>query len=165
MGESLVFFSDSRCRVHLPVSLLHSWMSICLEKLCVTYPQKLSSLTSEGGTKHKPARFENTENKNPFNSPLSKTTWARLYHSSLTSCFSHYYTTPVNILLHFLQSTVTFRVHGKLKVQNSSTFQGPRMHFSSTKIINKKPYPRRGHSIFRLQRDTEVYCTALTKYW
>ena len=129
MGESLVFFSDSRCRVHLPVSLLHSWMSICLEKLCVTYHQKLSSLTSEGGTKHKPARFENTENNNPFNSPLSKTTWARLYHSSLTSCFSHYYTTPVNILLHFLQSTVTFRVHGKLKVQNSSTFQGLKIAF------------------------------------
>jgi len=36
------------------------------------------------------------------------------------------------------------------------------LHFSSTKIIDKKPYPRRGHSKFRLQCDTEVYCTVLT---
>jgi len=41
-------------------------------------------------------------------------------------------------------------------------FRGPKLHFSSTKIIDKKPYPRRGHSKFRLQCDTEVYCTALT---
>ena len=41
-------------------------------------------------------------------------------------------------------------------------FQGPKLHFSSTKIINKKPCPRRGHSKFRLQCDTEVYCTVLT---
>jgi len=129
MGESLVFFSDSRCRVHLPVSLLHSWMSICLEKLCVTYPQKLSSLTSEGGTKHKPARFETTENNNPFIQDDLGETVPEKKHSSLTSCFSHYYTTPVNILLHFLQSTVTFRVHGKLKVQNSCTFQGIKIAF------------------------------------
>ena len=44
----------------------------------------------------------------------------------------------------------------------STTFQGPKLHFSSTKVINKKPYPRRGHSKFRLQCDTEVYCTVLT---
>jgi len=50
------------------------------------------------------------------------------------------------------------RVRSKLKVQNSSTFQGPKLHFSSTKIIDKKPYPRRGHSKFRLQYDTEVSC-------
>jgi len=50
------------------------------------------------------------------------------------------------------------RVRSKLKVQNSSTFQGlSRTHFSSTKIIDEKPYPRRGHSKFRLQCDTEVY--------
>ena len=36
------------------------------------------------------------------------------------------------------------------------------MHFSSTNIIDKKPHPRRGHSKFRLQCDTEVYCTVLT---
>jgi len=35
--------------------------------------------------------------------------------------------------------------------------------FSSTKIINKKPYliPRRDPSKFRLLCDTEVYCTVL----
>ena len=42
-------------------------------------------------------------------------------------------------------------------------FQRPKLHFSSTKIIDKKPYPRRGHSKFRLQCDTEdssvQYCT------
>ena len=54
------------------------------------------------------------------------------------------------------------RVHSKLKVQNSSTFQGPKLHLSSTKIIDKKPYPRHGHSQFRLQCDTEVYRTVLT---
>jgi len=57
------------------------------------------------------------------------------------------------------------RVRSKLKVQNSSTFQGlsrTQTAFSSTKIIDKKPYPRRGHSKFRLQCDTEVYCTVLT---
>ena len=54
------------------------------------------------------------------------------------------------------------RVRSKLEVQNSSTFQGPKLHFSSTKIIDKKPYPRRGHSKFRLQCDTEVYCTVVT---
>ena len=48
------------------------------------------------------------------------------------------------------------------KVQNSSTFQGPKLHISSTKIIDKKSYPRRRHSKFRLQRDTEVYCSVLT---
>ena len=55
----------------------------------------------------------------------------------------------------------TSRVRSKLKVQNSSTFQGPQLHFSSTKIIDKKPYPRRGHSKFRLQCDTwsVLYCT------
>ena len=41
-------------------------------------------------------------------------------------------------------------------------FQGPNLHSSSTKIIDKKPYRRCGHSKFRLQCDTEVYCTILT---
>jgi len=64
----------------------------------------------------------------------------------------------------WLESTMTaaLRVRSKLKGQNSSTFQGPKLHISSTKIIDKKPYPRRGHSKFRLQCDTEVYCTVLT---
>ena len=35
----------------------------------------------------------------------------------------------------------------------------PKLHFSSTKITDKKPYHRRGHSKFRLQCDTEVHCT------
>jgi len=57
------------------------------------------------------------------------------------------------------------RVRSKLKVLNSSTlhwdFQGPKLHFSSTKIIDKKPYPRLGHSQFGQQCDTEVYCIVL----
>ena len=53
-------------------------------------------------------------------------------------------------------------VRSKLKVQDSRTFQGPKLHFSSTKIIDKKQHPRRGHSKFRLQCDTEVHCTVLT---
>ena len=60
---------------------------------------------------------------------------------------------------------VEIMVRSKLKVQNSSTYQGlsrTQIAFSSTKIIDKKPYPRRGHSKFRLQCDTEVYCTVLT---
>ena len=49
------------------------------------------------------------------------------------------------------------RVHSKLKVQNSSTFQGPKLHFSSTKIIDKKPYPRHGHS--KVSKQSEIkYC-------
>jgi len=58
-----------------------------------------------------------------------------------------------------INSRFYHRVRSKLKVQNSSTFQRPKLHFSSTKIIDKKPYPSRGHSKFRLQCDTEVYCT------
>ena len=34
-------------------------------------------------------------------------------------------------------------------------FHGPILHFSSTKIIDKKPYPGRGHSKFTLQCDTD----------
>ena len=56
-----------------------------------------------------------------------------------------------------------FVANSKYKIQALFTdFQGPKLHFSSTKIIDKKPYPRRGHSKFRLQCDTEVYCTVLT---
>jgi len=63
------------------------------------------------------------------------------------------------------EGRLKIRVRRKLKVQNSSTFQGlsgTQIVFSSTKIIDKKPYSRRGHSKFRLQCDTEVYCTILT---
>ena len=60
------------------------------------------------------------------------------------------------IVNRFSLHTYNSQVRSKLKVQNSSTFQGPKLHFSSTKIIDKKPYPRRGHSKFRLQCDTEA---------
>ena len=53
--------------------------------------------------------------------------------------------------------------NSKYKIQALfKDFQEPKLHFSSTKIIDKKPYPRRGHSKFRLQCDTEVYCNVLT---
>ena len=58
-----------------------------------------------------------------------------------------------------------FVANSKYKIEIQALFkdfQGPKLHFSSTKIIDKKPYPRRGHSKFRLQCDTEVYCTVLT---
>ena len=56
-----------------------------------------------------------------------------------------------------------FIANSKYKIQALfKDVQGPKLHFLSTKIIDKKPYPRRGHSNFRLQCDTEVYCTALT---
>ena len=63
------------------------------------------------------------------------------------------------------------RVRGKLKVQiqaHFKDFQAPKLHFSSTKIIDKKPYPRRGHSKFRLQSDIEaskVKSNSVSKYW
>jgi len=61
-------------------------------------------------------------------------------------------------------NTTGFVANRKYKIQAFfKDFQGPKLHFSSTKIIDKKPYPRRGHSKFRLQCDTEVYCTVLTK--
>jgi len=58
------------------------------------------------------------------------------------------------------------RVHSILKAQNSMTdfsrtFNDLNLLFSSTKIIDKKPYPRCGASKFTLQYDTEVYCTGL----
>ena len=53
------------------------------------------------------------------------------------------------------------RRNSKYKIQ--AFFEDPKVHFSSTKIIDKKPYPRRGHSKFRLQCDTKVYCTVLIK--
>jgi len=56
-----------------------------------------------------------------------------------------------------------FVANSKYKIQALfKDFQGPKLHFSSTKIIDKKPYPRCEHSKFRLQCDTEVYCTVLT---
>ena len=36
--------------------------------------------------------------------------------------------------------------------------QGPKLHFSSNKIIDRKPYPRWGHSKLRLQCDNELSC-------
>ena len=59
------------------------------------------------------------------------------------------------------------RVRSKLKVQNSSTFHELSMTqtaFLSTKIIDKKPYPRRGHSKFRLYLDTvRIFIKYLSK--
>ena len=60
-------------------------------------------------------------------------------------------------------SATEFVANSKYKIQALfKDFQGPKLHFSSTKIIDKKPHHRRGHSTFRLQYDTEVYCTVLT---
>ena len=71
-----------------------------------------------------------------------------------------------NVALPATAAAIYCRVHSKLKSTKfkhfSKNFQGPKLLFSSTKIIHKKPYPRRGHSKFRLQCDTEVYCTVLT---
>jgi len=36
------------------------------------------------------------------------------------------------------------QVHSKFKAQNSRTFKDTNMHFSGSKIIDKKPYLRRG---------------------
>jgi len=61
-----------------------------------------------------------------------------------------------------------FVANSKYKIQALfKDFQGPELHFSSTKIIDKKPYPRRGHSKFRLQCDTEaskVKSNTVSKY-
>jgi len=47
-----------------------------------------------------------------------------------------------------------FVANSKYKIQALfKDFQGPKLHFSTTTIIDKKPYPRRGHSKFRLQCD------------
>jgi len=63
-------------------------------------------------------------------------------------------TEPVNI--------TGFVANSKYKIQALfKDFHRPKLHFSSTKIIDKKPYPRRGHSKFKLPCDTEVYCTVL----
>ena len=62
----------------------------------------------------------------------------------------------------YANKTGTVRVRSKLKVQNSRTFKDPNCIFQAPKIINKKPYPRRGHSKFRLHCDTEVCSTVLT---
>ena len=45
-----------------------------------------------------------------------------------------------------------FAANSKYKIQALfKDFQGPKLHFSGTKVIGKKAYPRRGHSKFRLQ--------------
>ena len=87
------------------------------------------------------------------------------YSLTLSSRWMH----STDSLRHRHQSDALYyslsRVCSKLKLLNSSTlhwdFQGPKLHSSSTKIIDKKPYPRLGHSQFGLQCDTEVYCTVL----
>jgi len=52
-----------------------------------------------------------------------------------------------------------FVANSKYKIQALfKDFRGTKLYFSGTKIIKKKPYPRRRHSKFRLQCDTEVTC-------
>jgi len=72
-----------------------------------------------------------------------------------------------------------FVANSKYKIQALfEDCQGPKLHFSSTKIIDKKPYCRRGHSKFRLQCDTDaqwefwlskeaskVKSNTVSKYW
>jgi len=66
-------------------------------------------------------------------------------------------------ILNKLVNKTGFVANSKYKIKALlKDFQGPKLHFSSTKIIDKKPYSRHGHSTFRLQRDTEVYYTVLT---
>ena len=63
-------------------------------------------------------------------------------------------------ILNKLVNKTGFVANSKYKIKALfKDFQGPKLHFSSTKIIDKKPYSRHGHSKFRLQCDTEVYCT------
>jgi len=86
-----------------------------------------------------------------------------------TTCEVHRLAFPRLLVLQFgaafsslAFSVPPYRVRSKLKVQNSSTFQGlsgPKLHFSSTKIIDKKPYPRRGHS--NLDCNVTLKCTVL----
>ena len=62
-------------------------------------------------------------------------------------------------LLPYILLKTRFIANSKYKIQALfKDFQGPKLHFSSTEIIDKKPYPRRGHSKFRLHCDTEVSC-------
>ena len=50
-----------------------------------------------------------------------------------------------------------FVANSKYKIQALfKDFHGPKLHFSSTKIIDKKPHPRRGHSKFR--RNVTLKC-------
>ena len=66
-------------------------------------------------------------------------------------------------ILNKLVNKTGFVANSKYKIKALfKDFQGPKLHFSSTKIIDKKPYSRHGHSKFRLQCDTEVYYTVLT---
>jgi len=62
-----------------------------------------------------------------------------------------------------------FVANSKYKIEALfKDFQGPKLHFSSIKIIDKKPYPIRGHSKFRLQCGTEtskVKPNTDSKYW
>ena len=64
-------------------------------------------------------------------------------------------------LLPYILLKTAFTANSKYKIQALfKDFQGPKLHFSSTEIIDKKPYPRREHSKFRLHCDnTEVSCT------
>jgi len=62
-----------------------------------------------------------------------------------------------------------FVANSKYKIQAFfKDFQGPKLRFPSTKIIDKKPHPRRGHEKFRLQSDSEaskVKSNTVSKYW
>ena len=91
--------------------------------------------------------------------------WHQLGHTVRKSApRSRQKTTPAPHPLSFLQAECpscrpTNSVKAKYKIKALfKDFQGPKLHFSSTKIIDNKTYPRCGHSKFRLQCDTEVYC-------
>jgi len=61
------------------------------------------------------------------------------------------------------QQTVGFIANAEHKIQGLlKDFQGPKYAFSSTKIIEKQPYPTCGTLKFMLQCDTEPYCFAIT---
>ena len=52
---------------------------------------------------------------------------------------------------HYTDLRPGFVANSKYKIQALfKDFQGPKLHFSSTKSIDKKPYPRRRHSKFSL---------------
>ena len=77
------------------------------------------------------------------------------------SCLTHklWFLTFCTVQIYLLSYN---RVRSKVKVQNSSTFQGlsrTQIAFFKHQNYLQKTYPRRGHSKFRQQRDTEVYCT------
>ena len=53
----------------------------------------------------------------------------------------------ISLVTRVEQLSPGFVANSKYKIQALfRDIQGPKLHFSSTKIIDKKPYPRRGHS-------------------